>query len=193
MINYRELAYDKNGIPIAKSLVQPILLIMRNNKLWKTSEVIEQLANKINLSQEIRHLRSDTATHYLIFSNHVYQAMTILKKYGWVKQVKRGRYEITFAGLEKISNSYLAYASANISKGALNSNWFHKRIFSTSKSVSNAIGKIPRQNLEMSRYIIKGTLANNTLARNIERYGNRRKIGTVGLALKKFGKEGLAP
>ncbi len=79
MINYRELAYDKNGIPIAKSLVRPILLIMRNNKLWKTSEVIEQLANKINLSQEIRHLRSDTATHYLIFSNHVYQAMTILK------------------------------------------------------------------------------------------------------------------
>lgn len=177
----RKFSYDKNKIPTVESLLQPILFIMKNGELWKVSRLSAQLANELELSPKVTQLRSNTSSHYLIFSNRVYAALTKLRNDGCITRKKAGKYKITIVGLRRISSSYnLKYR--RIPMGALYSKLMPKNIFNPSNIVGSAIRNMPNQSIGLNRNIAMGALTKYSALGIGKEYRNILRASTAGNA-----------
>lgn len=92
MKKYKNLHCDKNGIPMTKELTGSILLIMNDEKAWTLNELINKVSQDIELPSNLKAVRSSSKTHYLIFDNHVKEALYELLKKKQIKRISRGVY-----------------------------------------------------------------------------------------------------
>ncbi len=93
-------------IPDYQNLMLPLLKILRDGQEHSLSEVIETLANELQLTDEDRKELLPSGKQAK-FDNRVGWARTYLKKAGLLESTGRGKFCITERGLELLANIIL--------------------------------------------------------------------------------------
>lgn len=83
-------------IPDYQSLMRPVLECARNEPR-KISDVVEEISDNLDLSEEDRHQMLPSGGQTKI-ANRVHWARSYMKQAGLVRNIKRGWYELTDRG-----------------------------------------------------------------------------------------------
>lgn len=84
-------------LPSYEEFMYPLLEILSDERVHKTSEFQEQLAQRFNLSEEDRNKYLPSGRQ-LVYKNRIGWTRTYLYKAGLISQIKRAHYRITEEG-----------------------------------------------------------------------------------------------
>ena len=163
-------------IPSVDALINPIMTIMSKSKELKLDNLVNALIDYLQLPKDIKFLKSDSKSHYLIFNYRVRQVLMRLIKRGLISRVSFGIYKITYRGIKyigdndstvKIKRSHLSNISRNGLARYLNTFNARARMKSTTVGMAAAIRKMERPNTYLSKFNTAGALK-NTIGYNHE-------------------------
>ncbi|MDC9701512.1 MAG: restriction endonuclease [Alphaproteobacteria bacterium] len=154
-------------IPEYQSLMRPVLDCAKNEPR-KISDVVEEISNRLELSDEERQqlLPSGGQTK---FANRVHWARSYLKQAGLVKNVKRGWYELTDRGRSVqenvdvvLNNKFLAkFDEFQEFKARSKESDEQESTFNSAESES--VSNTPDENLQAAHKKLEAALAANLL------------------------------
>ncbi len=91
-------------VPDFQSLMLPLLKLLRDKQIHKSSELVSQIADQFNLSEEDRNEMLPSGTQ-LKLTNRVHWAISHMKHAGLLENTSRGSCRITDAGLDVLARS----------------------------------------------------------------------------------------